>query len=160
MLLNKSLSFSLYYNKLVFIMTKAIPYLLVKNGKEAISLYEGIFNAKLIEHMPFDKEVGSQMGIPDDFDYENSTMHAKLEINGALIYLADNAIGPKFDSSGNVEVTLDLETQKQIETFYNKALKAGSTVKMPLEKTFWGAYFARFEDPQGIGWQLNYSEEQ
>jgi uncharacterized glyoxalase superfamily protein PhnB len=31
---------------------------------------------------------------------------------------------------------------------------------MELEKTFWGAYFARFEDPEGIGWQLNFSESE
>lgn len=31
---------------------------------------------------------------------------------------------------------------------------------MPLEKSFWGSWFLVFEDSNGIGWQLNYSEEQ
>lgn len=74
-------------------MTKAIPYLLVKNGKKAIELYENLFRAKLIEHQPFNKEIGKEFGLPEDFDYENSTMHAKLDIDGALIYLADNMMG-------------------------------------------------------------------
>ena len=35
-----------------------------------------LFNAKLVEHQPFSKDVGAQFGFPNDFDYENSTMHA------------------------------------------------------------------------------------
>ncbi len=66
-------------------MVKAIPYLLVKNGKKAIEIYKELFETKVIEHQPSSKEVGKEFGMPDDFDYENSTMHAKLDISGALI---------------------------------------------------------------------------
>jgi PhnB protein len=139
-------------------MVKTIPYLLVKNGREAIKLYEDLFNAKLVEHQPFSKEIGAQFGFPNDFDYENSTMHAQLDIEGASFYLSDNP-DSHFDSSGNVEVVLDLDSKAQIETIYNKAKELGSKIKMELEKTFWGAFYARFEDPLGIAWQLNFSVE-
>lgn len=140
-------------------MTKAIPYLLVKNGRKAIKLYEDIFDAKLIHHEPFNKEMGQNFGFSDDFDYDNSTMHARIEIHGAMIYLADNILADDFKSSGNVEVTLDLDTKEQLEKIYEKAKKHGSKITMELEKTFWGAYFTRFEDSEKIGWQLNFSEE-
>lgn len=139
-------------------MAKAIPYILVKNGKKAIKLYEDIFDAKLIRHEPFNKEMGQNFGFPDNFDYDNSTMHARVEIYGAIIYLADNILAEEFKSSGNVEITLDLDNKEQLEKIYEKAKKQGSKIKMELEKTFWGAYFARFEDTEGIGWQLNFSE--
>jgi PhnB protein len=139
-------------------MTKAIPYLLVKNGKKAIELYENLFRAKLIEHQPFNKEIGKEFGLPEDFDYENSTMHAKLDIDGALIYLADNMMG--LPSPGNIEITLDLENKEQIDSIYKKVKEKDFKIKMELEKTFWGAWFARFEDSEGIGWQLNYTENQ
>jgi PhnB protein len=140
-------------------MVKAIPYLLVKNGKKAIEIYKELFDAKVIEHQPFSTEVGKEFGMPDDFDYENSTMHAKLDISGALIYLADN-VTQRGKAPGIVEITLDLETKEQIDKIYNKAKEKGYSILMELEKTFWGAYFARFEDPEGIGWQLNYSESE
>ncbi|KKK46392.1 hypothetical protein LCGC14_1197860 [marine sediment metagenome] len=140
-------------------MARAIPYLLVKNGRKTIELYENMFDAKLISHQPFTKEMGQKFGFPDDFDYENSTIHAVLEIHGATIYLADNAMGPGFNGSGNVEITLDLDSKELTEKIYEKAKKNGSEIKMELQQAFWGAWFARFEDSEGIGWQLNYSEE-
>ncbi len=59
---------------------------------------------------------------------------------------------------GIVEITLDLDTKEQIDKIYNKAKEKGYPILMELEKTFWDAYFTRFEDSEGIGWQLNYSE--
>ena len=139
-------------------MTKAIPYLLVKNGKKAIELYKSLFGATLIEHQPFNNEIGKEFGMPEDFDYDNSTMHAKLDIDGALIYLADNMMG--LPSTGNVEITLDLENKDQLDSIYKLVKEKGFKITMELEKTFWGAWFARFEDSEGIGWQINYTENQ
>ena len=57
------------------------PYLMVKNGQEAIELYKELFGAKLVDRMPFEKEAGAFFGFPDDYDYENSTMHAVLDLS-------------------------------------------------------------------------------
>lgn len=140
-------------------MTKAIPYLLVKNGKKAIEIYKELFDAELTEHQPFSKEVGKEFGMPDDFDYENSTMHAKLDINGADVYLADNVM-QRGTTPGIVEITLDLDSKEQLDKIYNKVKEKGYPIFMELERMFWGAWFARFQDPEGIGWQLNYTESQ
>ena len=135
-----------------------MPYLIVKNGKKAIALYEEIFGAKVINHQPFSKEMGMH-GIPADFDFENSTMHAELEISGATIYISDNPVSPKFESSGNVEVYLELDSKKQLEKFYKKAKEKGSVIKMELQKTFWGSFYTRLQDPEGVGWQLGFQPE-
>lgn len=141
-------------------MVKAIPYLLVKNGKKAISLYEELFSAKLIDHQPFSEEIGKEFGFPDGFNYENSTMHAEIQIEGAEIYISDNPIGRGNGTSDKVEIVLDLESKEQIDTIYNKAKELECKIGMELQKTFWGAYYARFEDPIGIGWQLNFRENE
>ena len=138
-------------------MVLAIPYLIVENGKKSIELYKELFGAKVIEHMPFTKEMGKQFGLPDDFDYENSTLHADLEIYGAKLMLTDNKAGES--GGGNVEILLQLDSKDQIDSIYSKVKKKGFKFKMELEKTFWGAYFARFEDSDGIGWQLNFQED-
>lgn len=137
---------------------KINPYLLVKNGKEAIELYKDLFGAKLVDQMPFSKEVGAQFGFPEDFDYENSTMHAELEINGAIIMLSDNSMGKV--GSGNVQVLVNLDSKMDIEKINEKVKKKKFNVIMPLEKTFWGSWFLVFEDSNGIGWQIAFPEEQ
>ena len=49
-------------------MVKINPYLMVKNGKEAIELYKDLFEAKVVEQMPFQKEAGAFFGFTEDFD--------------------------------------------------------------------------------------------
>lgn len=138
-------------------MVKTNPFLLVKNGKKAIELYKELLGAKLVNHMPFSKEIGTEFGLPDDFDYDSSTMHAVIDVDGAEIMLADNTVG--IPDSGNVDIVLHLDSKEQLETIYKKAKEKEFKIKMELQKTFWGAWYARFEDSEGVGWQLNYQEE-
>jgi len=138
-------------------LVKANPYLLVKNGRATIELYEDLFGAKLIDHMPLSKEMGKGFGLPEDFNYDNSTMHAVLDIGGAEIMLADNFMG--LPGGGNVEIVLHLDSKKQLEAIYNKAKIKKFKIKMELQQTFWGGWYTRFEDLEGIGWQLNFQEQ-
>ncbi|TKJ21367.1 MAG: hypothetical protein CEE43_09490 [Promethearchaeota archaeon Loki_b32] len=135
-------------------MVKINPYLMVKSGKEAIELYKEVFGAKQLVHMPFQKEMGANFGFPDDFDYENSTMHAELEIGGAKVMLSDNAMNK--NGSGNVQVFVDLDSKKDLDEIYERVKKKKFQIIMDLTKTFWGAWFLMFEDSNGIGWQLAY----
>ena len=138
-------------------LVKANPYLLVKNGKAAIELYKELLGAKLVDRMPFSREMGKEFGFPTDFNYDNSTMHAVLDIGGAEIMLADNTTG--IPGGGNVEIVLHLDNKKQLDTIYNKAKAKKFKIKMELQQTFWGAWYARFEDSEGVGWQLNFQEQ-
>ena len=150
-------------------MVNVYPYLFVENCKKAIKLYEKIFGAKLITHMPISNETGQQMGFPDDFNYDESTMHAVIDIHGAQIMMADMILPLKMagknpqqlqsENIGNAEVMLEPESEEQIKDFYKKAKEMGFTIKMELMQREWGAWFARFEDTEGIGWQLNYSPQ-
>ena len=131
---------------------------MVENGKEAIELYKDLFGANLLNHTPFTEEMGAYFGFPDDFDYENSTMHAELDIGGAIIMLSDNALGKS--GSGNVQVLVKFDSKEDIEKINEKVQKKKFTIIMPFEKTTWGSWFLVFEDSYGIGWQLSYPEEQ
>ena len=137
-------------------MVKTIPYILTQNGKESIELYRDLFGAKEIRRLPFNKEMGPQMGLPDDFNYENSTMHAEIEIGGAKVMLSDNNMGKA--GSGNVMIYLELDSQEKIEAINEKVKKKKFKILMPLEKMFWGAWYMMFEDSNGVGWQVGYGE--
>ena len=134
------------------------PYLMVKNGKDAIELYKELFGAKLVDHMPFAKDAGAFFGFPVDYDYENSTMHAVLDIGGGTVMLSDNPMGKS--GSGNVQVLLTFDSKEELDEINEKVKKSKFTIIMPYEKTSWGSWYLMFEDSYGIGWQLNYSEEQ
>ena len=132
---------------------------MVKNGKEAIELYKDLIEAKLVDHMPFTKKMGGEgFGFPDDFDYENSTMHAVLDIGGAVVMLSDNPMGKQ--GSGNVQVLITFDTKEELDKINEKIQKKKFNIIMPYKKTFWGSWYMMFEDSYGIGWQLNFSEEQ
>ena len=84
-------------------MVKAIPQIGVINAKNSIEYYKQIFDAKLSPKFPFNPQAGKMMGLPEDYDYENSTMHAEIDIAGARLYLFDLRV---FPSHGNVEIAL------------------------------------------------------
>ena len=115
-----------------------------------------MFEAEVVDHNKFTLEVGKQMGLPEDFDYENSTMHAELKIYGDTLYMAD----AQQDAQGrNVDILLNADTREQIEGIYNRALENGFKVNMELQETFWGSLFASVTDPFGISWQFNFTLE-
>ena len=83
---------------------KITPHISVPNAKKTIEVYKELFDVKLVDHMPFTKEIGQGMGFPEDFDYETSTMHAVLDFSGTEVYIADS-MGPM--QPGPVEIVLD-----------------------------------------------------
>jgi PhnB protein len=134
-------------------MVNVVPYIQVANAKNTIEKYKELFGATLVDHMPFDSNVGAQFGFPEDFDYASSTMHSVLDIDGAMIYMSDSLSTGV--SGGAVEIVLDFDSEEQIQEIWRKVKSKGLTVIMDLEEQFWGALYGRFVDDDGIGWQLN-----
>ena len=141
---------------MVKLMVKSIPYLLVQNGKRAIKLYKEVFGAKLVSSQAFSPEMGKYMGFPDDFDYENSTMHAILDIGGAQVYLTDGAFGHL--AEGRVEVVLELDSNRQGDEIWAKVKSKKFKIVMDYQKKAGGRWYGRFADSEGVGWQLNFQE--
>jgi len=138
-------------------MFKIVPHVSVSNAKKTIEVYKELFNAVLIDHMPFDPKIGKEMGLPDNFDYGNSTMHSVVDIKGAKFYIADSMGKPV--SGGAVEMVLEIDSKEEIEEIWARVKSMNLTVVMELEKQFWGAIYGRFVDPDGIGWQLHHNPE-
>ncbi len=134
-------------------MVKAIPQIGVINAKNSIEYYKQIFDAKVITQVPVNPQAGKMMGLPEDYDYENSTMHAEIDIAGARLYLFDLRVLP---SHGNVEIALMFESKEEIETIWAKVKKCDYKIIFELATTFWGGYLGKFENCDGITWQLEY----
>jgi len=136
---------------------KIVPHVSVANAKKTIEAYKKLFNAKLIDHMPFDPQIGKQFGFPDNFDYDNSTMHAVVNVKGATLYIADSMGTPA--SGGPVEMVLEIDTKEELDEIWARVKSMNLTIIMELEQQFWGAYYGRFVDQDGVGWQLHHDPE-
>ncbi len=139
-------------------MNTIIPHISVKNAIKTIKIYKKLFKAKQIDHMPMDPKIGTEMGLPENFDYSNSTMHAVVEINGAQFYIADSM--GQLVSGGPVEIVLQIESKEDQETIWEQVKSMNLTVVMELETQFWGDIYGRFIDQDSVGWQLVHTPKQ
>ena len=120
-----------------------VAYLTVKGGAAAIVFYENAFGAKLAA-----KQLAAD---------GHRILHADLELNGGRLYLSDEFDGAGGTSSpatlGGTSVTIHLEVEDP-DALWDRALGAGATEIMPLEKQFWGAKYGKLRDPFGHVWSI------
>ena len=116
-------------------------YLICDGAAKAIKFYEKAFGATEVMRVP----------TPD-----GKLMHASIKIGDSLIMLNDEfpemgALGPK--ALKGTPVTMHLFVEDADKAFA-RAVKAGATVKMPLQDMFWGDRYGQLEDPFGHSWSI------
>ena len=67
---------------------------------------------------------------------------------------SSEAFGKASVEGDNFSVSVDTDSQSEATRIYNE-LSEGGKIKMPLNKTFWGAYFGTFTDKFGIHWMVS-----
>jgi uncharacterized glyoxalase superfamily protein PhnB len=118
-----------------------VPYLSFDNASEAIEFYKKAFGATEVTRM-------------HDQDGKK-IMHCHLEINGGGFMLADNF--PEF-GMGAVQRTASYVMQLILadgQPLWDRAVKAGCTVRMPFEIAPWGDRYGQMADPFGVTWAFN-----
>jgi uncharacterized glyoxalase superfamily protein PhnB len=139
-------------------MVKLIPTVTVPNALDTIELYKDLFSAKLLSRVPFNAQMGSNLGLPEDFDYEHSTMHAELDFgNGAILYLSDRHADSS-QGSLPIEIYVELDSKAQVESIWQKVQDRAFNVLLPMQKTFFGSWYLRFVDSDGTPWQVAFPE--
>lgn len=115
------------------------PYLSVEGAAKAADFYVKAFNATELVRMP-----------PDD---KGRYMHIHLDVNGASVMLAD-----PFPEHGHPYeplkgVTLHMQV-KDVDAWWDRAVKAGCEIVLPLQLMFWGDNYGQLRDPFGVLWSL------
>jgi len=123
------------------------PYLTVKGAAKAMDFYQRAFGAKLRGTLPMpDGRIG----------------HAEMMIGNSIVMLAD-----EFPEHGNKSpealsgspVGLAIYTEN-VDELFNRAVKAGATVKEAVADKFWGDRAGSVTDPFGHKWTiLTHKEE-
>jgi len=136
------------------------PYLHF-NGKteEAILFYQSVFGGAITTMQRYKDVPGSEKMSAAE---QEQIIHASLAVNNQFVIMATDNPGSSETPlvTGNnfhicVQATGEAETDKLFA-----ALSAGGSVAMPLNKTFWGAYFGMCVDKFGIQWMINYTYQQ
>ena len=84
-------------------------------------------------------------------------MHVTLPIgNGYVLMGSDTSEAHGLVTFGsNFSISINAESKEEATTLFD-GLSAGGQVTMPLQDTFWGAYFGMFIDKFGIQWMVNH----
>jgi uncharacterized glyoxalase superfamily protein PhnB len=117
------------------------PHLIVSDAAKAIEFYKKALGAQESERFM----------TPDG----KAVMHAQLKIGNSMLMLGNEfpptCLSPK--SRGGTTVSLYLYVENADATF-DRAVKAGCTVKMPMTDQFWGDRYGQVEDPFGHQWSF------
>ncbi|MDX6183895.1 VOC family protein [Flavobacterium sp. Fl-77] len=141
--------------------TTVNPYLIF-NGKceEAFLFYKSVFGGEFPYIGKFKDapaEEGDEALSEED---SNRIMHVSLPVGNTILMGSDSH--PKFGEVGfgdNFSVSINTESTDEADRIFN-GLSAGGKVEMPMNKTFWGAYFGMFKDKFGINWMVNFDENE
>lgn len=141
-------------------MATVNPYLMFDgNCKEAFEFYKNAFGKDFADINYFG-DMPPQEGMPPLSDEQkNRVMHVRLEISKeTILYGSDVLPGTHGFSQGhNFSISINADSRVETENLFNK-LSEGGVVTMPLEDTFWGAYFGMWKDKFGIDWMVNYDD--
>lgn len=120
--------------------TTITPYLIIRGVNEAIHFYEKAFGAIEIRRMEANGKV----------------MHADIKIGNAHLMLADEFPEHGFNGPqtlGGSPAFVHLYVENADESF-EKAVKAGAEVLMPVSEQFFGDRHGLVKDPFGYTWTI------
>jgi PhnB protein len=117
------------------------PFLTVRDAVRAIEFYKQAFGAE---------ERGVMKG-PD-----GKVMHAELKIGDSIIMLSDEfpdygALSPQSIGGSAMGLHIYLDG---VDAAFERAVKAGAEVEMPVMDQFWGDRYGKLKDPFGHKWSI------
>ncbi len=118
------------------------PALIVKDAGRAIEFYKQAFGAKEI----------MRMNSPDG----KNVMHCELEIGNSRFFVGcecPEGMSRSAESLGGTAVSLYLYVE-DVDSAFDRAVKAGAQVRVPLTDMFWGDRYGKVTDPFGHEWDL------
>ena len=139
-------------------MTKVNPYLSFKGTcEEAFNFYKSVFGNEFLYLGRF-REMPENPDYPIQESDKDKIMHISLPINNETVLYGSDTTQENDKSTvsdNNISLSIETDTMDEATRIFN-GLSDGGIVTMPLDKTFWDAYFGMFTDKYGINWMVNY----
>ncbi len=147
----------IFNNQNIKAMTTINPYLTFNgNCEEAFNFYKSVFGGEFAHTARF-KEMPPMEGciIPES-DLEK-IMHVSLPISNETVLMgcdSSEAFGKAKNSGDNFAISINTKDIDEAKRIFNGLSKDGHII-MPMDKTFWDAYYGMFVDKFGIQWMVN-----
>lgn len=128
----------------------------------AFNFYKSIFGGDFVMMSRFgEMPAEANGGEPMSADTAQRIMHISYKLpNGQSLMASDTMPGVHTVLMGNnFSISINGSSEEEIVRYFN-GLSEGGQVTMPLEKTFWNAYFGMCTDKFGIQWMVNYDYPQ
>lgn len=116
------------------------PQLTCRDAARAIDFYKKVFSAREI----------SRAAGPG-----GKIMHAELQIGDSRVMLNDEfpGVAAAPNPSGPHSSSLFVYNE-DVDSLFNRAVREGCRVDMPLDNQFWGDRYGKFTDPFGHQWAV------
>jgi PhnB protein len=140
-------------------MASINPYLLFNgNCEEAFLFYQSVFGGEFPYMGKYNDMPADDSTPPLSAADGNRVMHVSLPIGNTILMGSDsNSQSGDVVMGANVSISINTESRAEADKLFN-GLSAGGNAFMPMNATFWGAYFGMFIDKFGIHWMVNFDE--
>ncbi len=136
-------------------MTTANPYIHFNgNCEEAFNFYRSVIGGEFLQLSRF-KDVPSEHTLPET--ESDKILHVALPLTQTSVIMGSDVPDafPKAITGTNFYISLNTDSEEEASRIFNE-LSSGGQVTMPLDKTFWGAYFGMFVDKYRVQWMVSY----
>lgn len=129
------------------------------NTEAAFTFYKHVFRSEFINGIQRFGEIPtdpSQPPMPESV--KKMVLHIELPILNGHILMGTDApqeFGMTVVKGNNMHINLEPDSREEASRLFDE-LSVGGTIEMPLQDTFWGAYYGSFQDQFGINWMINY----
>jgi PhnB protein len=132
------------------------PYLnFPGNTEDAFNFYKSVFGGEFVMLQRFKETPDADKLSAEE---QEKIMHVALPIGKGTILMATDALesmGQTLVNGSNFSLAIGADSEQEADSLFNR-LAAGGKVEMPLQKTFWNAYFGMLTDKFGVQWMINY----
>ncbi|MND81224.1 hypothetical protein D3C80_730110 [compost metagenome] len=126
------------------------------NSKEAFSFYQSIFGGDFITAQRYKDLPGGDKMTTED---QEKMMHISLKITSSTTLMATDILTKNDDElkfGNNFHICIQAENEKEADKLF-QALSKDGKIEMPMNKTFWGAYFGMCQDRFDLLWMINFT---
>ncbi|HYF33489.1 MAG TPA: VOC family protein [Chitinophagaceae bacterium] len=126
------------------------------NSEKAMNFYKKVLGGEFTNVQRYKDIPGSEKMNEDD---KEKMIHISLKVSEQITLMASDTVTQmegRMNFGNNFHICVQAANEKEADKLFN-ALSEDGKIEMPMNKTFWGAYFGMCVDKFGIQWMINYT---
>ena len=126
------------------------------NCRQVVDFYAHVFDSEVQGLMTFSEMPPDPTYVVSEED-RDKIMYCSMMIGGTNVMFSDVPSDMPFTQGNNISPVVSLKKDADVSRAFDR-LKAGGTVDMDLQTTFWNPLYGMVTDRFGVPWQLMIDE--